>query len=66
MEKADEYVIEYMYDAAGNRSQVTTHVQVPDFDHDSDGDLDGEDLHDLALRSPSGKILKAFALQFGS
>ena len=65
VEKAGEYYIEYSYDAAGNRSQVGTILQMPALDHDADGDFDGEDLYALSLTGPSASIIQSFALRFG-
>ncbi len=46
MEKSEDYIIEYSYDDAGNLTQTIIQVQ-SGFDHDSDGDIDGEDLHNF-------------------
>ena len=46
MEKSEDYIIEYSYDDAGNRTQTIIQVQ-SGLDHDSDGDIDGADLHNF-------------------
>ncbi len=67
MEKSDDYVIEYFYDDAGNRTQTITQVQSPVFDHDSDADIDGADLQHFILNfSGSTGDLFDFSQIFGT
>jgi hypothetical protein len=66
MEKPDEYIIEYFYDAVGNRTQETITLTAPDFDSDDDGDIDGTDLYQFILnwdRTP--QALSGFRNSFG-
>lgn len=44
VERADEYIIEYSYDPAGNRNTKTIQVLSVPFDYDADADIDGLDL----------------------
>lgn len=66
MEKSEDYIINYSYDDAGNRTQTIIQVQSPVFDHDADGDIDGADLHNfLSGFSGSTQELFDFSLIFG-
>jgi len=67
VEKSGNYIIEYDYDAAGNRTTVTTLIQGPVYDHDADGDIDGLDLQAFASGfSGSATELSDFSNIFGS
>jgi len=67
MEKPGEYILEYAYDKAGNRTAVTTFIESEPYDHDGDDDLDGLDLQVFASGfSGSGIELKNFANLFGT
>ncbi len=66
MEKSEDYIIEYSYDDAGNRTQIIIQVQ-SGFDHDSDGDIDGVDLYNLmSIFSGSTQDLYDFSQLFGT
>nr|WP_321396305.1 hypothetical protein [uncultured Desulfobacter sp.] len=66
MEKFEDYIIEYSYDDAGNRTQTIIQVQ-SGLDHDSDGDIDGSDLHNfLSDFSGSTQDLYDFSQLFGT
>ena len=67
MEKAGDYTIEYAYDTAGNRTETITQVQGPVFDHDSDADIDGADVHNFMLNfDGSAQALYDFSQLFGT
>ena len=67
MEKTEDYIIEYSYDDAGNRTQTITQVQNPVFDHDHDSDIDGADLQNFILYfSGSDQDLFDFSQIFGT
>lgn len=67
MEKAGDYIIEYAYDTAGNRTETITQIQGPVFDHDSDADIDGVDLHNFILSfDGSAQSLYDFSQIFGT
>lgn len=61
----DEYVIDYFYDAVGNRTSKMTVVASPSFDHDHDGDIDGLDLAVFAGGAGVSENLARFAECFG-
>lgn len=61
----DEYVIDYFYDAVGNRTSKMTVVVSPSFDHDNDGDIDGLDLAVFAGSAGVSENLARFADCFG-
>jgi hypothetical protein len=61
----DEYVIDYFYDAIGNRTSKMTIVVSPSFDHDHDGDIDGLDLAVFAGGVGVSEKLAQFADSFG-
>ncbi len=61
----DEYVIDYFYDAVGNRTSKMTVVVSPSFDHDNDGDIDGLDLAVFAGGAGVSEKLARFADSFG-
>ena len=66
MENPGIFIIEYSYDAAGNRIQSKVSVQGTEFDTNGDGDVDGEDLHAFAATfSGDTKGLNSFANNFG-
>ncbi|WP_321419014.1 hypothetical protein [uncultured Desulfobacter sp.] len=66
MEKSEDYIIEYSYDDAGNRTQTIIQVQ-SGLDHDSDGDIDGADLYNfLSDFSGSAQDLYDFSQLFGT
>ncbi len=67
MEKSGNYIIEYSYDAAGNRAEAITEIQGPVFDHDTDGDIDGADLQQFISNfSESAEYLFDFSQIFGT
>lgn len=61
----DEYVIDYFYDAVGNRTSKISEVVSPSFDHDHDGDIDGLDLAVFAGGVAVSEKLALFADSFG-
>nr|WP_321400459.1 hypothetical protein [uncultured Desulfobacter sp.] len=66
MEKSGDYIIEYSYDDAGNRTQTIIQVQ-SGFDHDSDGDIDGADLRNfISGFSGADQELLDFSQIFGT
>lgn len=66
-ERQEASTLDYSYDMAGNRTSADTQVESPGYDHDSDGDVDGLDLHELATGSnASGTELLNFANVFGT
>ncbi|MDX2440810.1 MAG: RHS repeat protein [Desulfobacterales bacterium] len=67
MEKPGEYMIEYTYDAAGNRMAAATLIEGAPFDDEGDGDVDGLDLQVFASGfTGSGIELTNFANVFGT
>ncbi len=67
MEQSGDYIIEYSYDDAGNRTQTVIQVQSPVFDHDHDGDIDGSDLQNfISGFSGSDQDLFDFSQIFGT
>ena len=67
VEKSGDYVIEYSYDTAGNRTSATTRIQGPVYDHDTDADIDGLDLQVFATGFTGSNIeLTKFANIFGT
>ena len=66
MENPGVFIIEYSYDAAGNRVQSNVSVQGTTFDTNGDGDVDGKDLLIFAADfSGDSSTLSSFANNFG-
>jgi uncharacterized protein RhaS with RHS repeats len=61
----DEYVIDYFYDAVGNRTSKMTVIVSPSFDQDHDGDIDGLDLAVFAGSGEVSEKLAQFSDSFG-
>jgi len=67
VEKTGEYVIDYTYDEAGNRTTKVVQLESPSFDYDQDGDVDGLDLADfISCWDGTPQALSDFAGLFGS
>lgn len=61
----DQYVIDYFYDAVGNRTSKMSVVVSSSFDHDHDGDIDGLDLAVFAGGAGVSEKLAQFSESFG-
>lgn len=66
MENPGVFIIEYSYDASGNRIQSSVSVEGTPFDTNGDGDVDGEDLYAFATNftGDTGAV-SSFANSFG-
>ncbi len=67
IEKPEKYIIDYAYDAVGNRTSKTIIVTKPPTDSDGDGDIDGLDLYDFLINwDGNPQLLSDFANDFGT